>query len=115
MTINRIEKTPIMHRVVEHGEVLYLGGLTATDASASMKGQTEQVLAKLEDLLRAAGSDRSKVLSAAIYLTDMKGKSAMNDAWTAFFGDDLPARATLGVSALGSSDLLIEIVVIASH
>ena len=114
MAFKRHEKTPIMHRVVEHGEVLYVGGLTATDASASMKGQTEQVLARLDDLLRQVGSDRSKVLSATIYLTDMQAKSDMNEAWTEFFGDDLPARATLGVSALGSPDLLIEVVTIAS-
>lgn len=114
--IQRYGRTPIMHRVVEHGGVLYIGGLTAEDRSASMKGQTEQVLARLDAILTQSGSDKTKVLAATIYITEMDQKAAMNDAWTAWFeAAHLPARATLGIASLGTPDTLIEVVVTATR
>jgi enamine deaminase RidA (YjgF/YER057c/UK114 family) len=105
--------TPYYHRVVEANGVLYLSGLTADDRSASLKGQTEQVLAKLEAVLAGLGGDRTKVLTATVYITDMDRKAEMNEAWTAWFGPEgLPARATIGVASLGEG-ILIEVVAIA--
>ena len=112
--IKRHLRTPIMHRVVAHGGVLYLGGIVADDRSASMKGQTEQVLARIGALLAEAGSDKGKVLTATIYITDMALKDEMNVAWTAWFEPDhLPSRATIGVADLGPK-VLIEIVITAA-
>ena len=112
--IERHLRTPIMHRVVAHGGVLHLGGVVAAERSASMKGQTEQVLARIGALLGEAGSDKGKVLSATIYITDMALKDEMNEAWTAWFEPaDLPSRATIGVADLGPK-VLIEVVVTAA-
>lgn len=113
--IERHIRTPIMHRVVEHGGVLYLGGIVAEDRSAPMKGQTEQVLARIDALLAEMGSDRSKILTATLYITDMALKDAMNEAWTAWFAPEiLPSRSTIGVAELGPN-VLIEAVIVAAR
>ena len=112
--ISRHARTPIMHRVVEYGGVLYFGGIVADDRSKDMKGQTEEVLEKIGRLLGENGSNRSRLLAATIYVTDMGQKDAMNAAWTAWFGaEDLPTRATVGVAELGPG-VLIEVVVTAA-
>jgi len=112
--INRRENTPIMHRVVEHNGVVYLGGVIADDVNGvSMSEQTKQVCAKLDKLLAGVGSDKSKLISATLYITDMDQKQEMNGVWTSWLeAQDLPARATIGVSDLGK-DVLIEVVVTA--
>lgn len=114
--ITRREKTPIMHRAVEHNGVVYLGGVIADDATgASMREQTTQVCAKLDKLLTDAGSDKNKLLSATLYITDMSQKQEMNEVWTTWLeAQDLPTRATIGVSDLGQ-DVLIEVVVTATR
>ena len=112
--IRRHTRTPIMHRVVEHGGVLYFGGIVADDRSKDMAGQKQDILEKVGQLLQENGSDRTRLLAATIYVTDMSQKDAMNAAWTAWFGaDDLPTRATVGVNELGPGALL-EIVVTAA-
>lgn len=112
--IRRHTRTPIMHRVVEHGGVLYFGGIVADDRNKDMAGQTQDILEKVGQLLQENGSDRTRLLAATIYVTDMAQKDAMNAAWTAWFGpDDLPTRATVGVNELGPGALL-EIVVTAA-
>lgn len=113
--IARHRQTPIMHRVVEHNGLLYLGGMVAEDKSLPMKGQTAQALARIGQLLEQHGSDRTKVLTATIFVIDLKQKDAMNEAWTEFFGaKDLPTRATVGVAELGPGTL-VEIVVTAAR
>lgn len=113
--INRHRKGRIMHAAVEHNGVLYLGGHGANDISAGMGEQTRQICQKLDSLLAELGSDKTKLLSARIYLTDMKRKEEMNQAWLEWLdGDDLPSRATIGVADLGEPERLIEIVVVAA-
>lgn len=113
--IARHHRTPIMHRVVEHNGLLYLGGMVAEDKSLPMKGQTAQALARIGQLLEQHGSDGGKVLAATIFVIDLKQKDAMNEAWTEFFGaEDLPTRATVGVAELGPGTL-VEIVVTAAR
>lgn len=112
--IERFGQGKYFHRAVALNGVLYLSGITASDTTAGMRGQTEQILAKTSDLLTELGSDKSRVLAATIYITDMAMKDQMNEAWTAFFGPaDLPARATLGVKDLGQG-ILIEVMVTAA-
>jgi enamine deaminase RidA (YjgF/YER057c/UK114 family) len=108
--ITRHGRTPIMHRVVEHNGVLYTGGIGATDRTAGMRGQTEQILNRIATILEEAGSDRSKILTATIYITDMALKDEMSAAWTEWFKpEEMPTRATIGVNDLGP-DMLIEVV-----
>lgn len=112
--IQRLNKTPIMHRSVVHQGVAYLGGVIADDLSKDIKGQTQEVCAKLDKLLAEAGSNRKSLLSATIYITDMSMKQGMNEAWTEWLeSGDLPSRATIGISDLGQG-VLIEVVVTAA-
>jgi enamine deaminase RidA (YjgF/YER057c/UK114 family) len=111
--LDRHMQGKFFHRAVEAGGVLYLSGMTADDRSEGMGGQTRQVLRKVDRLLTELGSDRSKVVMATAYITDMDAKDQMNEAWLEFFpGEHLPARATIGVASLGEG-ILIEVVCVA--
>jgi enamine deaminase RidA (YjgF/YER057c/UK114 family) len=92
----------LMHLAVAHGDTIHLAGIVADDLTADMEGQTRDVLLQLDAFARAHGLDRTRVLSATIYVTDMADKPAMNRAWKAFFDPaHLPTRATIGVADLG--------------
>lgn len=113
--IDRLDKTPIMHRIVKYRGVAYLGGVIADDLDCGMGDQTRQICEKLDLLLANAGSSKEEILSAQIFVTDLSQKKAMNDAWVEWLdGADLPARATVGVSNLGDPKILIEVVVTAA-
>ncbi len=112
MSITRKLRTPIQHRVVRHGDTIYIGGAIADDTSKSMGEQTKNILEKFETYLHEGGSDRHNVLTASIFVTDLSKKKEMDEVWTAFFGDHLPARATVGVADLGGG-ALIEVVMTA--
>ena len=114
--ITRRDRTPIMQRSVEYADVIYFGGVLADELKgASMRAQTTQVCAKLDKFLAEAGTDKTKLISATLFITDMNLKQEMNDVWTSWLdAQDLPARATIGVSDLGQ-DVLIEIVVTAAR
>jgi enamine deaminase RidA (YjgF/YER057c/UK114 family) len=112
--IKRLGGTELLHCAVQHGDVVYLSGVTADDRSLGMAGQTTQVLDKIAKWLSHFGSDRSNMLSASIYLADMAKKDEMNQAWGQWFErEHLPTRATIGSSDLGAG-VLIEIVVTAA-
>ncbi|WP_266065379.1 RidA family protein [Brucella intermedia] len=114
MAVKRHVQTPIMHRVVEAGGLVFIGGTTADDKSADIRGQTSQILSKLENLLQQGGSDRNHVVQATIYLSDLSLKSAMNEVWTSWFTtDNLPARAAVGVAELAKGTL-VEITFVAA-
>ncbi|WP_158747831.1 RidA family protein [Acidisphaera sp. L21] len=112
--IQRFERQRLLHRAVKHNGVLYLAGMTAEDRSVAMKGQTEQILDKAATLLAEHDSDKTKILAATIFITDMAQKEALNEAWIAWFdASDLPTRAVLGVAELGPG-ALVEIVLTAA-
>ncbi len=110
--ITRTERTPIMHRTVEANGFVFVGGTVADDASLPMGGQTQQIVDKLDRYLAAAGTDKTRLVSAQLFVTDLNLKGEMNAVWTAWLGNDLPTRATVGVADLGPG-ILIEIVVTA--
>ena len=100
---------------VEHNGVVYLRGCTPDDRSGDLADQTRQVLAGLDKLLAAAGTSKSGLLSATIYLTDIAERDTMNAIWAAWIDShNVPARATVGVSGLGTPDCRIEISVVAA-
>lgn len=106
-------RTPIMHRVVEHNGIVYVGGTTCDDESLDMAGQTREILAKIDRYLAEAGTDKTKLLTATIFVTDLGKKPEMDAVWKAWVGpEELPTRATVGVADLGG-DTLIEVVVAA--
>jgi enamine deaminase RidA (YjgF/YER057c/UK114 family) len=78
------------------GRLVYLAGQVAEDKNADVAGQTRSVLAQIDRLLAEAGSDKTKILSATIYLADMNDYAAMNGSWDAWVPKgDTPARATV--------------------
>jgi enamine deaminase RidA (YjgF/YER057c/UK114 family) len=100
-----------MSSAVVHGDTVYLAGLTADDAKLDVKGQTAQILAKVDKFLAEAGSDKSKVLSANIWLTDISTWSQMNEIWDAWVSPgNAPARATVEAK-LAAPGLKVEIMI----
>jgi enamine deaminase RidA (YjgF/YER057c/UK114 family) len=94
---------------VEFNGVVYLAGQVATDLSAGMKEQTEDVLRQIDALLAKCGSHKSRILSATVYVSDMARKPQMDEAWMAWVDRrNPPARATVEAQ-LGSPDTLVEI------
>lgn len=112
MSITRSIRTPIMHRAVEANGFVFIGGTIADDTSVSMGEQTRNILGKIAGYLKEAGTDKSRVVSTSIFVTDLSKKKEMDAVWTEFFGDNLPTRAAVGVADLGGS-ALIEVVVTA--
>lgn len=111
--IRRIEPGARMSQVVIANGFAFLAGQVADDTSASVRGQTQQVLASIDRLLAAAGSDKTRILSATVYLADIATFAEMNAAWDAWVAPDAqPARATVEAK-LAASDYLVEIQVVA--
>ena len=103
--------------VLEHvkSKKLVAIGLTADKRSAGMKEQTTEILGKIDVLLKKSGTDKSKLLSAMIWITDMRLKPAMDEAWLAWAdAKNLPARACVE-TRLGTPDTLVEIMVVAAQ
>ena len=114
MSIKRHQVGPRMSQAVEHGNTVYLAGQVAADAKAGVVGQTEQILQQIEKLLAAAGSDKSKLLSATIYLADMATFAEMNSVWDRWVDkQNAPARATVEAK-LAAPQYRVEIAVIAA-
>jgi enamine deaminase RidA (YjgF/YER057c/UK114 family) len=112
--ITRHGPGPAISRSVAHEGVVYLSGMTAEDKSADMAGQTRQVLARIDQALTEAGSHKSRLLSAMIFLSDMAQKDAMNEVWKAWIDPKSPpARVTVGAD-LGSPTTLVEIMATAA-
>lgn len=100
--------------MVEYGGVLYLAGQVGADLKAGMQGQTASVLGQIDALLAKAGSDKSKLLSAVVFVADMRLKQEMDNAWAGWVdAKNTPARATVEAH-LGSADTLVEIMCIAA-
>ena len=114
MSITRHGPGANLSRSVEHDGILYLSGLTAEDKSQDMAGQTAQVLARIDRNLAEAGSNKSHLLSATVYLSDMSLREEMNRVWQGWIdAKNPPARATVGV-AFAAPDILVEIMVVAA-
>ena len=113
MTIRRIEPGQRMSQAVVHNDTVYLAGQVGAPGE-SVTEQTRAVLAQIERLLREAGSDKSRILSATIWLADMADFAEMNAVWDAWVdGRDAPARAT-GEAKLAAPEYKVEIIVVAA-
>ncbi len=114
MTIEHHHSNPLMSQLVIHGDTVYLSGQVADDSSANISIQTEQVLEKIDDLLAEAGSDKSKILSAQVWLSNMAHLAEMNHVWTAWVHPGhTPARACIE-TRLANPDLLVEVGIVAA-
>ncbi|NEU12511.1 RidA family protein [Methylobacterium sp. BTF04] len=114
MTIQRFESGPRMSQAVTYGDMVYLAGQTAgTVEGTGVTAQTQEILGEIDRLLALAGSDKSRILTATIYLADIATFSEMNAAWEPWVSpDNKPTRATLEAK-LAAPEYLVEIVVTA--
>jgi len=114
MSIRRIGTGPRMSDIVIHGNTVYLAGQVGAPGE-SVTSQTKAVVAQIEDLLARTGSEKSKILSATIWLADMADFAEMNAVWDAWIdGKDAPARAT-GEAKLATPDYKVEIIITAAR
>lgn len=115
MAIERIGTGARMSQAVIHGDTVYLAGQVADDPTPSVAEQTRQVLAKIDALLKSAGSDKSRLLSANVWLADIGRFAEMNEVWDKWVAPGhTPARATVE-AALAAPKYLVEIMVVAAR
>jgi enamine deaminase RidA (YjgF/YER057c/UK114 family) len=116
MTIQRFETGPRMSQVVVHGDTVYLAGVVANKAAGkSVTEQTQEVLAIIDGHLARAGTDKTKLLTTTIYLTDMKTFTEMNAVWDGWVSaGNTPARATVE-AGLAAAPYKVEIMVTAAR
>jgi enamine deaminase RidA (YjgF/YER057c/UK114 family) len=114
MAIKRIDTNKLMSKAVVHGNTVYLAGLTASDTSQDVQGQCQQILDSIDRYLKEAGTNKSKILSANIWLTDIGTWAAMNEVWVKWVDPaNPPARATVEAK-LANPKISIEIMVVAA-
>jgi enamine deaminase RidA (YjgF/YER057c/UK114 family) len=110
MSITRHDQSSILAQAVVHGDTVYLAGVVAKDVDQDVKGQTRQVLDEIDRLLAKCGSGKSKVLSATIWVTDIRNRAPMNEVWTAWVDkSNMPARACVEAK-LADPKALVEII-----
>ncbi|MDJ0779380.1 MAG: RidA family protein [Gammaproteobacteria bacterium] len=115
MSITRHHTGQRMSQVVVHGDTIYLAGQVAADPAADVQEQTRQVLQKIDDLLAEAGSDKTRILSAQVWLASIGHFAQMNEIWDAWVPEGhAPARACIE-ARLATPDLLVEIGIIAAR
>jgi enamine deaminase RidA (YjgF/YER057c/UK114 family) len=114
MSIERKEVGPRMSQIVIHGDTVYLAG-TVAHQNAGVTEQTREILATIDSHLAQAGTDKSKLLSANIWLTDMATFAEMNAVWDAWVvPGHTPARATVE-ARLAAPQYKVEIMVVAAR
>ena len=116
MKIERHETEPRMSKAVIHGDTVYLAGIVADNPKGkSMAEQTSNILAQIDGFLALAGTNKTKLLSANIWITDMAHFGDMNSVWDAWVSPgNTPARATVEAK-LASPDYKVEIMVVAAR
>ncbi len=113
MSLERFHTGKRMSEMVVHNGVAYLAGQVAADPSQDVAGQTTQVLAAIDALLAEAGSDKTKVIRAEIFLADIATFSQMNSVWDTWVpAGNTPARATVEAK-LAAPEYKVEIVITA--
>ena len=114
MSIERKHVGPRMSAAVVHNGLVYLAGQVADDASEDTAGQTRQILATIDRLLAECGTDKTRILTAQIFLADIADFAAMNGVWDAWVPQGhTPARATVEAK-LAAPKYRVEIVVVAA-
>src|SRR5262245_32671027 len=114
MPITRHEPAQIYSKVVEANGFVFTAGIVADDASQDVKGQTRQILSQIDRLLKLCGTDKTKLVSATIWVSDIRLREAMNEVWIGWTGgQNLPGRACIEAK-LADPRMLVEIAVTAA-
>ena len=116
MKIERHEIGPRMSKAVIHGDTVYLAGIVADSPKGkSVAEQTKNILSQIDGFLALAGTDKTKLLSANIWITDMANFAEMNSVWDSWVSPgNTPARANVEAK-LASPDYKVEIMVVAAR
>jgi len=113
MEIHRINPREWNCNAAVFGNMVFCSGMVADDKALGMKGQTAQVLKKIDTVLAQAGTNKSHLLSATVYMADASLKDEMNEAWMAWVDrSNLPTRTAVG--AVLTPGTMVEITVIAA-
>ncbi|MCP4329066.1 MAG: RidA family protein [Alphaproteobacteria bacterium] len=104
-----------MSQIVEYGDLVFLAGQVGDDASADAAGQTQQILDKIDAYLGEAGTDKTKILSATIWLSDIRYYAPMNEVWDAWVPDGHAPARTCVETLLAAPQFLVEITVVAGR
>jgi len=114
MTLQRYETGPRMSKAVSYNGTVFLSGLTTSDTTLGTEDQTTNILAEIDRLLTLAGTDKTRLLTAQIWLRDIADFDKMNRAWEAWVAAGAtPVRATTE-SRLANPAFLVEIQVSAA-
>ena len=113
MTIRRIEPGKRMSQAVVHGNTVYLAGQVGAPG-ASVAEQTRAVLGEIDRLLAEAGSDKSRLLAATIWLADIADFAEMNSVWETWIDPASPPARATGESKLAAPEYKVEIIVTAA-
>jgi enamine deaminase RidA (YjgF/YER057c/UK114 family) len=114
MTVQRHNVGKRLSEIVVHNGTVYLAGEVPDDTSKDITGQTEEVLAKIDKLLKQVGTDKSRIISAQIFLRDMGEFAGMNAAWENWVvPSQTPVRATIEAK-LANPEYKVEIMAIAA-
>lgn len=112
MEIKRINPKEWNCNAAVFGDLVYCSGMVADDKALDMKGQTAQVLKKIDAVLAQAGTNKSRILSATVYMQDASLKDAMNESWMAWVDrSNLPTRTAVGAALTPGT--MVEITVVA--
>jgi enamine deaminase RidA (YjgF/YER057c/UK114 family) len=106
---------PRMSRCVVNGNMVYLAGLTASDRTGDIKSQTRQILDKIDDYLAKAGTGKSNLLQANLWITDMSNFASMNEVWNDWVDPENPPVRACVRADLAHPSLLVEIMVTATR
>lgn len=112
--VQRFDVGARISEMAVHNNTVYLAGQIAKDASQDIRGQTREILASIDALLARAGSDKSKILMAQIFIADLSDFAAMNEIWDAWVvPGQTPPRATV-LAGMINPDWKLEIVITAA-
>lgn len=112
--IKRIETGARMSQAVVYNGIVYLAGQVGKPGE-SVTEQTREVLAQIDRLLAECGSDKTRILSAQVWMADMADFAEMNAVWDGWVpAGNAPARAT-GEAKLATPDYKVEIIVVAAQ
>lgn len=113
MAMKRYDVGPLMSQAVVHGDTVYMAGTVADDTSADIKGQTQQILDKLDRRLAEVGSDKSKLVSATIWVSDIGDRDPMNEVWVEWIDKQNPPVRACVEAKLARPEMLVEIMIVA--
>ena len=113
--IKKLNRNDVMSGVTIFNQVVYLSGQVPTDTDLGIEGQTAEVLAKIDQLLALANTDKSRMLSAQLYVKNLDDFNTVNAIWIDWVkGVEAPSRATIQAD-LVNPNWLIEIAVTAAQ